>query len=32
MATETLLTIQQFDELPIKEGVLYEMNKGNSSP
>ena len=28
MATETLLTIQQFDELPIKEGVLYEMNKG----
>jgi Uma2 family endonuclease len=28
MATETLLTIQQFDELPIKEGVLYEMNRG----
>lgn len=28
MATETLLTIQQFDELPIKEGVLYEMNGG----
>ena len=28
MATETLLTIQQFDELPIKEGVLYEMNQG----
>jgi Uma2 family endonuclease len=28
MATETLLTIQQFDELPVKEGVLYEMNKG----
>ena len=28
MATETLLTIQQFDELPITEGVLYEMNEG----
>ena len=28
MATETLLTIQQFDELPIQEGVLYEMNQG----
>jgi len=28
MATETLLTLQQFDELPAKAGVLYEMNKG----
>jgi len=28
MATETLLTVQQFDELPIKEGILYEMNEG----
>ena len=28
MATGTLLTIQQFDELPVKEGVLYELNGG----
>jgi len=28
MAIETLLTIQQFDQLPVKEGVLYELNKG----
>jgi len=28
MAIETLLTIQQFDRLPVKEGVLYELNKG----
>jgi Uma2 family endonuclease len=28
MATKTLLTIEQFDELPVKEGVLYELNEG----
>jgi len=28
LATETLLTIAQFDELPVKEGVLYELNEG----
>jgi Uma2 family endonuclease len=28
MATKTLLTIEQFDALPVKEGVLYELNEG----
>ena len=28
MATKTLLTIEQFDQLPVKEGVLYELNGG----
>ena len=28
MATDTLLTIAQFDELPVKEGILYELNQG----
>jgi len=28
MATKTLLTIEQFDQLPIIEGVLYELNEG----
>ena len=28
MATKTLLTIDQFDQLPIREGVLYELNEG----
>jgi Uma2 family endonuclease len=28
MATKTLLTIEEFDQLPIREGVLYELNEG----
>jgi Uma2 family endonuclease len=28
MATKTLLTIEQFDELPDVEGVLYELSEG----
>ena len=28
MATKTLLTIEQFDQLPFKEGILYELNEG----
>jgi Uma2 family endonuclease len=28
MATKTLLTIEQFDELPVKEGIPYELNEG----
>jgi Uma2 family endonuclease len=28
MATETLLTISQFDELPVEEGIRYELNEG----
>ena len=28
MATRTLLTIEQFDQLPIREGILYELNEG----
>jgi Uma2 family endonuclease len=28
MATKTLLTIEQFDQLPVKEGILYELNQG----
>jgi Uma2 family endonuclease len=28
MATKTLLTIERFDQLPVKEGVLYELNEG----
>jgi Uma2 family endonuclease len=28
MATKTLLTIEQFDQLPVKEGILYELNEG----
>ena len=28
MTTKTLLTIEQFDQLPIKEGILYELNEG----
>jgi Uma2 family endonuclease len=28
MASKTLLTIEQFDQLPIREGILYELNEG----
>jgi Uma2 family endonuclease len=28
MATKTLLTVEQFDQLPIREGILYELNEG----
>jgi Uma2 family endonuclease len=28
MATETPLSLQQFDLIPVKEGVLYELNEG----
>jgi len=28
MATKTLLTIDQFDQLPIREGILYELDEG----
>jgi len=28
MGTTTALTIEQFDRLPITEGVLYELNEG----
>ena len=28
MATRTLLTLEQFDKLPIREGILYELNEG----
>ena len=28
MATQTLLTLEQFDQLPSVEGVLYELDKG----
>lgn len=28
MATKTLLTIEQFDRLPVSEGILYELNQG----
>ncbi len=28
MATKTLLTVEQFDQLPEKEGVLYELSEG----
>jgi Uma2 family endonuclease len=28
MASKTLLTIEQFDQLPITEGILYELNEG----
>jgi Uma2 family endonuclease len=28
MATKTLLTIEQFDQLPVIEGVHYELNEG----
>jgi Uma2 family endonuclease len=28
MATKTLLTIELFDQLPISEGILYELNQG----
>jgi Uma2 family endonuclease len=28
VATETLLTIEEFDALPIQEGVLYELTEG----
>src|SRR6266567_7554941 len=28
MATKTLLTIEQFDQLPVKEGILYELSEG----
>jgi len=28
VATTTLLTIEQFDRLPVKEGILYELNGG----
>jgi Uma2 family endonuclease len=30
VATKTLLTIEQFDQLPIREGVLYELNEGEA--
>jgi Uma2 family endonuclease len=28
MATKTLLSVEQFDQLPITEGILYELNEG----
>jgi Uma2 family endonuclease len=28
MATKPLLTLEQFDQLPIREGILYELNEG----
>jgi len=28
MGTKTLMTIEQFDQLPEKEGILYELNEG----
>jgi Uma2 family endonuclease len=28
MATQTLLTVEQFDQLPVVEGVLYELDEG----
>ena len=28
MASKTLLSIEQFDQLPVKEGILYELNEG----
>jgi Uma2 family endonuclease len=28
MATQTLLTLEQFDQLPVVEGVLYELDEG----
>ena len=28
MGTKTFLTVEQFDQLPEKEGVLYELNEG----
>jgi Uma2 family endonuclease len=28
MATKSLLTIEQFDQLPVQEGILYELNEG----
>ncbi|MHB8654235.1 MAG: Uma2 family endonuclease [Terriglobia bacterium] len=28
MGTKTLLTVEQFDKLPEKEGILYELNEG----
>jgi Uma2 family endonuclease len=28
LATKTLLTIEQFDQLPMREGILYELNEG----
>lgn len=28
MGTKTLLTLEQFGHLPIKEGILYEINEG----
>jgi Uma2 family endonuclease len=28
MATKTLVTIEQFDQLPVREGILYELNEG----
>jgi Uma2 family endonuclease len=28
MATKTLLTIEQFDQLPTREGILHELNEG----
>ncbi len=28
MATKTLLTIEPFDQLPVKEGILYELHEG----
>lgn len=31
MATKTLLTIDEFDRLPAREGVLYELNQGEVS-
>jgi Uma2 family endonuclease len=28
MATKTLLTVEQFDQIPAREGTLYELNEG----
>jgi Uma2 family endonuclease len=28
MSTQTLLTLEQFDQLPVVEGVLYELDEG----
>jgi Uma2 family endonuclease len=28
VSTKTLLTIEQFDQLPVKEGILYELSEG----
>jgi Uma2 family endonuclease len=30
MGTQTLLTLEQFDQLPVVEGVLYELDEGEA--